>query len=124
MKQIEYFDKSKVRDKEGRLRPVYHYTNEAFTAFRPMDASKGSRRTHGDGYYVSTNATEFADFGKNKMVMYANIMHDDVVELIQEHRREHGEPPKLMMELYDYLHERHIEDATAVKVMQNTFKGV
>jgi AraC-like DNA-binding protein len=57
-------------------------------------------------------------------MQHADDMHDDVVELIQEHRREHGEPPKLMMELYDYLHERHIEDATAVKVMQSTFKGV
>ena len=84
IKQIDYFEKSKVRDKQGRLRPVYHYTNESFTEFRPMDASKGSRRTHGDGYYVSTNPTEFAEFGNNKMVMYANITNPFEMEMTEE----------------------------------------
>ena len=51
-------------------------------------------------------------------------LHAMVVEIISEYRRTNGEPPAVMMELYEYLHGKHIEDATEVKVMQNTFKGV
>ncbi len=66
--------KSKVRSAStGELRYVYHYTNKNFYEFRPMDQSAGSNRTLGDGYYVSTSETEFKNFGKNKMVLFANI---------------------------------------------------
>lgn len=57
-------------------------------------------------------------------MQHADNLHAVVVDLIGEHRRTKGEPPAVMMELYDYLHEKHIDDATEVKVMQNTFKGV
>lgn len=50
-------------------------------------------------------------------------LHEEVVELIDEHRKEHGEPPKEMMTLYEYLHERHIADATQVKIKQGMFKA-
>lgn len=82
--QQEYFADSKVRSRDGQLRPVYHYTNGEFTEFVPMNASKGSNRTHGDGYYVSTSESEFSDFGKNKMTMYANITNPFEMELTPE----------------------------------------
>ena len=50
-------------------------------------------------------------------------LHEEVVSLIEEYRRENGEPPKDMMTLYDYLHERHIADATKVKVKQGMYKA-
>lgn len=50
-------------------------------------------------------------------------LHDEVVELIEEYRKENGEPPKDMMTLYDYLHERHIADATKVKIKQGMYKA-
>ena len=49
-------------------------------------------------------------------------LHKEVTELIEEYRREHGEPPKEMMVLYEYLHEKHIADATQVKVKQGMYK--
>lgn len=49
-------------------------------------------------------------------------LHAMVVEIISEYRRTKGDPPAVMMELYEYLHEKHIEDATEVKVMQSSFK--
>jgi hypothetical protein len=55
---------------------------------------------------------------------HADDLHRVVVELIEEHRRKNGEPPAVMMELYDYLHRKHIEDAAEVKVMQQSYKGV
>ena len=56
-------------------------------------------------------------------MQHADDMHADVVELIQEHRQKVGEPPAAMKELYDYLHDKHIEAALEVKVLQADYKG-
>lgn len=50
-------------------------------------------------------------------------LHKEVSELIEEYRKEHGEPPKEMMVLYDYLHQKHIATATQIKVKQGIYKG-
>lgn len=50
-------------------------------------------------------------------------LHNDVVKLIEEYRKEHGEPPEKMMWRYEFLHERHIADATMVKIKQEMFKA-
>lgn len=50
-------------------------------------------------------------------------LHEEVVELIEEYRKEHGEPPKEMMILYEYLHEMHIKTATQIKVKQGMYKS-
>ena len=50
-------------------------------------------------------------------------LHDEVKELIEEYRKERGEPPKEMMVLYEYLHDKHIADATQVKVKQGIYKA-
>jgi len=50
-------------------------------------------------------------------------LHEEVTELIEEYRKEHGEPPKDMMVLYEYLHEKHIGTATQIKVKQAMYKA-
>ena len=50
-------------------------------------------------------------------------LHQEVAELIEEYRKEHGEPPKEMMFVYNYLHERHIKDAMKVKSKQGMYKA-
>ena len=35
-------------------------------------------------------------------------LHEEVTELIDEYKKQHGEPPRDMMTLYEYLHEKHI----------------
>ena len=50
-------------------------------------------------------------------------LHEEVTELIDEYRKEHGEPPKDMMVLYEYLHEKHIGTATQIKVKQAMYKA-
>lgn len=50
-------------------------------------------------------------------------LHKEVTELIEDYRKEHGEPPKDMMVLYDYLHEKHIAAATQIKVKQGIYKA-
>jgi ferritin len=49
-------------------------------------------------------------------------LHEHVQELIENHRKQHGEPPKEMMVLYEYLHEKHKTAATQIKVKQGMYK--
>jgi ferritin len=49
-------------------------------------------------------------------------LHGAVTKLIEKHRMQRGEPPKDMMTLYEYLHEKHKAAATQVKVMQGMYK--
>lgn len=50
-------------------------------------------------------------------------LHDGVANLIAEFRREKGEPPKEMMALYEYLHEKHIDDFNDAKRYQDIYSG-
>jgi len=54
---------------------------------------------------------------------HVDKLHDEVKRLIEEYRMKHGEPPKDMMVLYDYLHEQHIGHATRIKVKQAMYKA-
>ena len=54
---------------------------------------------------------------------HVNKLHTKVAELIEKYRVEHGDPPKEMMTLYDYLHKKHIEEATRIKISQEMYKG-
>lgn len=51
-----------------------------------------------------------------------NTLHKDVVRLIGEHRREHGEPPADMMAVYEYLHKRAVEKAGEVGALQGMYR--
>lgn len=54
---------------------------------------------------------------------HVDKLHDEVSKLIEEYRQEHGEPPKDMMVLYDFLHEKHIGTAMQIKVKQGMYKA-
>jgi sulfur relay (sulfurtransferase) DsrC/TusE family protein len=54
---------------------------------------------------------------------HATALHNEVVKIIEQHRKEHGEPPAAMMAVYDYLHKKHIEKAVEAKRYQDVFKS-
>ena len=54
---------------------------------------------------------------------HVDKLHEEVKELIEEYRKEHGEPPKDMMVLYEYLHENHIKTAMQIRVKHGIYKG-
>lgn len=53
---------------------------------------------------------------------HVNELHKQVVAIIDKYRKEGGEPPAPMMAVYNYLHEKHIDEAAEIKAMQAMFK--
>ena len=49
------------------------------------------------------------------------LSHEAVVALIEGYRKEKGEPPAPMMAIYNYMHERHINKAAAIKSLQEMY---
>lgn len=75
---------SKVVNKDGTPKVVYHYTDSDFTVFDPDKSGDNQGKSHGDGIYVSTSPTEFAYAGKNKMELYVNIRNPFEMELTEK----------------------------------------
>ena len=50
---------------------------------------------------------------------HANRLHGAAVELIKAYRDEHGDPPAPMQAVYDYLHEKQIEEAAEVMAVMD-----
>lgn len=64
------------------------------------------------GYFIASNT--HLDLMKN--------LHDKVVNIINNYRQTQGDPPAPMMAIYNYLHERFIEKAAAIKNLQDLFR--
>ena len=52
---------------------------------------------------------------------HVDKLHAAVTALISEYRQETGEPPKDMLTLYNYLHEKHVAEAMSIKVKQGMY---
>lgn len=53
---------------------------------------------------------------------HMSMLHTEVESIIEEYRKEKGEPPASMLSVYDYLHKKQIKKAAEVKNLQGMFK--
>ena len=58
----------------------------------------------------------------NDEMEHMNILHGEVVKLIEEYREEHGAPPESMQAVYDYMHEKQIDEEREIKAMLAMYK--
>ena len=72
---------SKVVNKDGTPRIVYHYTNSEFWSFDTEKSGSNQGQTHGDGIYLSTSPDEFSYAGKYRMELYAVIKNPFEMQL-------------------------------------------
>lgn len=49
---------------------------------------------------------------------HMQMLHGEVVKIIEMYRKEHGEPPAAMLAIWEYKHEEHVEWAEKITAMQ------
>lgn len=54
---------------------------------------------------------------------HMNMLHDEVVKIINEYRSSGAEVPPEMQAVYDYLHKKQIDRAANVKVIMESYKN-
>ena len=50
-------------------------------------------------------------------------LHNEVVRIVEEYRRTHGEPPTAMMAVYEFMHKRHIDKIAEARRFQDIYKN-
>ena len=68
-----------------------------------------------------TLADVFYKLAEEEMV-HMNLLHGQVVTTIESYRKQHGDPPEGMKTLYDYLHRKHMQRASEIRVMIGMYK--
>lgn len=53
---------------------------------------------------------------------HVEMLHAEVVKLIESYRKEHGAPPVAMQAVYDHLHKKAIEELAEAKNYQEIYK--
>lgn len=77
--QADFFKDSKVRDKDGNLKVMYHGSPSKFTIFEDKPSING--RVYGDGFYFTENSKDAKAWGKGGKLYksYLNIKNPFVV---------------------------------------------
>lgn len=51
------------------------------------------------------------------------VIHVEVVKIIEDYRKKHGEPPAPMMAVYEYLHQKYIDNLAEARRYQEIYRG-
>lgn len=54
---------------------------------------------------------------------HRQMLHEEVVKIISEYRKNNGEPPAAMMAVYDYVRKKHIEKTAEAKRYQEMYRN-
>lgn len=49
-------------------------------------------------------------------------LHNEVVKIIEEYKRNHGEPSSIMKAMYDHEHQKHIDNLAEARMYQDIYK--
>lgn len=66
-------------------------------------------------------AKVFYDLSTDEM-RHMNLLHNEVVSIIDEYKRNNGDPPIEMQAVYDYMHKRQIDMASEAKRLQEMYR--
>ena len=69
-----------------------------------------------------TLAETFYTLATNEL-QHMDLLHTQVVRLINDYKAKKGEPPAAMQALYDYVHEEQMDNVKEVKVLLAMYKG-
>ena len=86
------------------------------------DAEKYSKKARKIKDTRPTLAANYLKLSTEEMG-HAALLHSDIVSMIEEYRKEHGDPPERMLGRYDYIHEKFIEKSNYIKALQTILKG-
>lgn len=59
----------------------------------------------------------------NEELEHVKMLHNAVVNKIEAYREETGDPPPSMMAVYEYLHEKQIENVAEVRGMLSEYRA-
>ena len=54
---------------------------------------------------------------------HMTMLHNEVVDIIEDYRKKKGEPPPEMLAIYEYLHRKQIDRTAEVKAMQAMYRS-
>ena len=54
-------------------------------------------------------------------IRHAQMLHGEVTTIINEYRAIHGDPPEIMQQLYDYMHDRSMANMDEAKTLQQMY---
>lgn len=49
-------------------------------------------------------------------------LHEEVVYIIEQYKKDNGEPPKTMLELWEFEHNNIMSDVADIKILQEHYK--
>ena len=54
---------------------------------------------------------------------HRQMLHEEVVKIIGEYRKNNGEPPAAMVAVYNHVHQKHIENLAEAKRYQEMYRN-